>query len=243
MAIQRPLDWVFAAPSHIAVLRALSGSKEGMSARAAARAGGVNHQAAAVALRRLRALGVVRRLGSGQVQLLCLDKKHPLVPALVSLLRREKKVLRAAESESPGGRPGFGVSGPQLFPKRLQETLPSSRPPPKPRLWKDYRQLARALRKLLPVMSRRYGLRRLGVFGPYARGDARPGSPLDLLAEFRKTPTLLKFIELEQWLGDRLGVKVDLTVKGAFPPVVGRRILKDVKSISMPGRAEGPRLI
>lgn len=227
-AFPRPLDWIFSAPSHIAVLRALWGSKDGLSARAAARAGGVNHQAAAVALRRLRALGVVRRLGSGGVQLLCLDMKHPLGPALRSLLRSEQ---RAARAEGGGRRSGCGVLGPQLFPKRLRETLPSPRRSPKPRPWKNYRQLARELRKLLPAMSRRYGLSRLGVFGPYARGEARPGGGLDLLAEFRKTPALLRFMELERWLGDRLGLKVDLTVKDALTPAVGRRIVKEAKFI------------
>lgn len=221
-AFPRPLDWIFSAPSHVAVLRALWGSKDGMSARAAARAGGVNHQAAAVALRRLRALGVVRRLGSGGAQLLCLDRKHPLGTALRSLLRSEQ---RAARAVGGGRRSGCGVLGQQLFPKRLRETLPSPRRSPKPRPWKNYRQLARELRKLLAAMSRRYGLKRLGILGSPA-GDARPGSRLDLLTEFRKTPSLLEFLELEQRLGGRLGLKVDLVVKDALPPAVGRRVLR-----------------
>ncbi|MEK9144597.1 MAG: nucleotidyltransferase family protein [Elusimicrobiota bacterium] len=229
-AFPRPLDWIFSAPSHISVLRALWGSKDGLSARAAARAGGVNHQAAAVALRRLRALGVVRRLGSGGAQLLCLDMKHPLVPGLVSLLRREKRAVREAESGSRVRNSLLGARDPQLFPKRLRETLPSPRRSPKPRPWKNYRQLARELRKLLSVMSRRYGLKRLGILGSPA-GDARPGSRLDLLAEFRKTPALLRFMELEQWLGDRVGVKVDLIVKDALTPAAGRRILKEVRPL------------
>ncbi|MEK7656683.1 MAG: hypothetical protein AAB412_02930, partial [Elusimicrobiota bacterium] len=166
------------------------------------------------------ALGVVRRLGSGGVQLLCLDMKHPLGAVLRSLLRSEQ---RAARAEDGGRRSGCGVLGPQLFPKRLRETLPSPRRSPKPRPWKNYRQLARELRKLLPVMSRRYGLKRLGILGSPA-GDARPGNRLDLLAEFRKTPALLKFLELEQRLGGRLGVKVDLIIKDALTPAAGRRI-------------------
>ncbi len=58
-AFRRPLDQVFAAPSHIAILRALLDSAEGMSGRQVARLAEVNHQACAVALGRLEELSVL----------------------------------------------------------------------------------------------------------------------------------------------------------------------------------------
>ena len=39
---------------------------------------------------------------------------------------------------------------------------------------------------------------------------------------------LLKFIEIENYLGDLLGVKVDLVEKSALKPRIGRHILKEV---------------
>lgn len=89
--ISFPLDWVFAAPSQLAVLRALKDSAEGMSGRAAARAAGINHQACKQALDRLEALGLVIRQGSGYTQLLRLNSAHALVEgALLPLFRAEK---------------------------------------------------------------------------------------------------------------------------------------------------------
>ena len=87
------------------------------------------------------------------------------------------------------------------------------------------------LREHLPDLLKRYGVRTLGVFGSYARNEARPRSDLDLLVEFDHPPSLLRFITLEQDLTDLLGVKVDLVMKDALKPSIGRRILSEVVSI------------
>ena len=94
-ALRRPLDRVFSAPSHIAILRALLDSAEGMSGRQAARLAQVNHQACATALRRLEEAGVVQRQGSGQSQLFRLNRQHAVVRELVlPLLTRERESFR-----------------------------------------------------------------------------------------------------------------------------------------------------
>ena len=95
-ALRRPLDRVFAAPSHIAVLRALLDSAEGMSGRQVARLAEVNNQACANALRRLEESAVVERQGSGQSQLIRLNRENVLVRALIlPLLRGERGTFRA----------------------------------------------------------------------------------------------------------------------------------------------------
>jgi hypothetical protein len=89
--IAYPLNWVFSAPSHVALLRALKDSAEGMSGRAAARAAGINHQACRQALERLESTGLIIRQGSGHTQLLRLNFDHALVKeALLPLFRAEK---------------------------------------------------------------------------------------------------------------------------------------------------------
>jgi predicted nucleotidyltransferase len=104
--ISCPLDWVFAAPSQLAVLRALKDSAEGMSGRAAARAAGINHQACKQALDRLEALGLVVRQGSGYTQLLRLNFEHALVEGvLLPLFKAEydyRNKLRAAITRGLG---------------------------------------------------------------------------------------------------------------------------------------------
>lgn len=84
------------------------------------------------------------------------------------------------------------------------------------------------LRQLLPTLAQEYGVETLGVFGSYVRAEQRPESDLDLLVSFSETPGLLKFIELENYLSDSLGVKVDLVMADALKPTIGKRILREV---------------
>jgi len=91
---RRPLDQILAAPSHLAVCRALLDTAEGMSGRQVAREAGINHQTCAVTLGRLEELGVVRRLGSGQSQLFRLNRENLLVrDLLIPLLGKEREVF------------------------------------------------------------------------------------------------------------------------------------------------------
>lgn len=74
----------------------------------------------------------------------------------------------------------------------------------------------------------RYGVHSLGVFGSYVRGEAKPGSDLDILVEFATPLTLFEYVRLQNELSDRLGVRVDLVMKSTLKPVLGERILEEV---------------
>ena len=60
---------------------------------------------------------------------------------------------------------------------------------------------------------------------------AGPGSDLDLLVRFHRTPGLIRFIELENYLSDLLGVRVDLVMAEALKPNIGQRVLAEVEPI------------
>jgi predicted nucleotidyltransferase len=96
----RPLDIVFSAPSHVAILRALKNVKEGFSGREVARRAGINHQTCADALVRLESRGVVLRLGAGKTQLFRLNLNSSLVRSVIlPMLDAEQKqfsLMRAA---------------------------------------------------------------------------------------------------------------------------------------------------
>jgi len=61
-------------------------------------------------------------------------------------------------------------------------------------------------------------------FGSYIRGEQKPGSDLDVLVEFSKIPTISKFVNLENYLSGALGVMVDLVMKDALKPNLGKHI-------------------
>ena len=88
-----------------------------------------------------------------------------------------------------------------------------------------------ALQEQLPVLSERYQVSSLAIFGSYVRQDQRPDSDLDLLVTFSVTPSLLKFISLENHLADLLGIKVDLVMPEALKPHIGHNILQEMVPI------------
>lgn len=60
------------------------------------------------------------------------------------------------------------------------------------------------------------------------RGEQTAASDLDLLVSFREPVSLLEFVHLENHLSGMLGVKVDLVMKSALKPRIGKHILEEV---------------
>jgi predicted nucleotidyltransferase len=96
---------------------------------------------------------------------------------------------------------------------------------------KDAEIYMRKLHEMLPELKEKYHVSYLGIFGSYVRGEQKPESDLDVLVEFSKTPTIFKFVNLENYLSDAPGVKVDLVMKDALKPNIGNYILNDVEAI------------
>jgi len=94
-SLRRPLDAVFAAPSHLALLRVLAETPHGASGRELARLAGLSHQASNDALVRLEAMGLVRRVGRGRTFLYTLNVGHAVFTRLLRpLLEAERGVFR-----------------------------------------------------------------------------------------------------------------------------------------------------
>jgi len=90
-------------------------------------------------------------------------------------------------------------------------------------------EIRRILREYLPELRERYGVKSLGIFGSFVRGEQTHRSDVDILVEFEDRPlTLFQFIALEQELSGILGMKVDLVEKCTLKPAIGRNILQEV---------------
>jgi len=93
-------------------------------------------------------------------------------------------------------------------------------------------EIKKILQQHKPELSEQWQGKSLGLFGYYVRGEDRKGSDLDLLVEIDDPKMgLLKFIALENYLSDLLGVKVDLVEKQTLKPAIGRHVLEEVESI------------
>jgi len=80
-------------------------------------------------------------------------------------------------------------------------------------------------------LKQRYKIREVGIFGSYVRGEQRGKSDVDILVEFEEAIGLFEFMDLERHLSELVGGKVDLVMKTALKPRIGRCILEEVKYI------------
>ncbi len=76
-----------------------------------------------------------------------------------------------------------------------------------------------------------YKVKYLGIFGSFIRSEQKNHSDLDVLVAFNKPPSLFQYIHLESYLSELLQVKVDLVMKEALKPTIGKQILKEVVEV------------
>ena len=80
----------------------------------------------------------------------------------------------------------------------------------------------------LERFSRDYTVRRIGVFGSTARGEAGEESDVDVLVEMSE-PTFDRYMDLKFELEDAFGMPVDLvmadTLKKRLRPVIEREVV------------------
>jgi uncharacterized protein len=76
-----------------------------------------------------------------------------------------------------------------------------------------------------------YGLKEIGIFGSYVRGEQGAESDLDILIELEKPIGFVRFIRFENALSQLLGIRVEIVTKKALKPHIGKRILEEVRYV------------
>jgi predicted nucleotidyltransferase len=69
--------------------------------------------------------------------------------------------------------------------------------------------ITKVLRESYPHLAVEYGVKRIGLFGSYAKDIPTEASDVDLVVEFER-PLGFKFIELSEYLERLLGQEVDI---------------------------------
>jgi predicted nucleotidyltransferase len=69
------------------------------------------------------------------------------------------------------------------------------------------------------------------IFGSVLRDDFTKDSDIDILVAFEESPSLIKFIELENYLSDLLEMKVDLVMKDSLKKLIKDQILTEAESV------------
>ena len=74
-----------------------------------------------------------------------------------------------------------------------------------------------------------FGVKRIGVFGSYARGDPDGESDIDILVEFEKGEERFEnLFNVHELLKDRYDMNIDLVTIDGLSPYIGPHILEEV---------------
>lgn len=78
--------------------------------------------------------------------------------------------------------------------------------------------------------SVRFKVKKLAVFGSYARNEQRSDSDVDILVEFN-APVGVEFIDLGNYLERILNLRVDIVSRDGIKPKYFREIESDLKYV------------
>ena len=91
---------------------------------------------------------------------------------------------------------------------------------------KKNEDIRRLQKKIIPILKKN-NVVRAGIFGSYARGEAKKRSDIDILIEIKKDVSLLDIIGIELKLKKILNRKVDLIEYSSIYPLLKDRILNE----------------
>ena len=93
---------------------------------------------------------------------------------------------------------------------------------------KELKKIEKIVKENKLVLTKQFKVKEIGIFGSVVRGEDKETSDVDILVEFEEPIGFFKFLELEEYLSDLIGRKVDLVSKKALKPRIGKHILKEV---------------
>ena len=92
---------------------------------------------------------------------------------------------------------------------------------------KSKEKILKTIKKELPYLREKFKIKSIGIFGSYVRGEQTKTSDLDLLVEFDAPVGFFNFIDLEDYLSEKLRVKVDLVTPDALKPLIKPHIIEE----------------
>jgi predicted nucleotidyltransferase len=98
---------------------------------------------------------------------------------------------------------------------------------------KDARMLTRetiikVLKENYPYMAAEYGVKRIGLFGSYAKNQPSETSDVDIVVEFDR-PIGFRFAEFAEYLEDLLGKNVDVLTPAGIEGIRVERIARSIQ--------------
>jgi len=77
---------------------------------------------------------------------------------------------------------------------------------------------------------KKYGVKRIGLFGSFIRSEQKETSDVDILVEFEKgMKTFDNYMELKFFLEKLLGCNVDLVIADALKPQIKPYVMREIE--------------
>lgn len=95
----------------------------------------------------------------------------------------------------------------------------------------DRNAIINYLKEHTKELQSKYNVDTFYLFGSYARDEQTECSDIDILVDFKKTPDLLTFIELEEYLSNSLQKHVDLVPKRKLKTAIKEQVLKEAIAV------------
>lgn len=89
-------------------------------------------------------------------------------------------------------------------------------------------EIIKALRENYPYLASEYGVKRIGLFGSYAKDIPTETSDIDIVAEFGR-PIGFRFAEFAEYLESLLGKRVDVLTPAGVQGIRIERIAKSIE--------------
>jgi len=96
---------------------------------------------------------------------------------------------------------------------------------------KKFDEIKKILLEHKPIFTKKFKVKEIAIFGSYVRGEYKEDSDIDILVEFSEPVGLFAFLDLEEYLQQLLGTKVELVSKKALKPRIGERILREAVAV------------
>lgn len=88
--------------------------------------------------------------------------------------------------------------------------------------------IIKKLKQELPFLKDKFGIRKIGIFGSFAKGLNRKDSDIDIIVEFEK-PIGLAFIDLADYIENLFGKKVDLLTPEGIRSIRIKKVALDIE--------------
>ena len=88
--------------------------------------------------------------------------------------------------------------------------------------------ITRILREKYPFLVSEYVVKRIGLFGSYAKGISTETSDIDLVVEFER-PIGFRFVEFSEYIESLLGKRVDILTPAGIHGIRIERIARSIE--------------